>query len=185
MVWLDINVSIELLLGTSRTGRTHPVTSLVLDKRKEEKKKRLVPQSLSPFLFLFFYFYTRNSSTYSIPIFSSLFSSILFCCVFHMLSFLLLFFFPLHSSLMPWQLSYKMTYCEGAVFSDLFPYSLWVGSKMFLVCCQMNLLKCYKAGSFPCMYSWDALPQHGLFVSCFLHGLSSLPFLCRTYKKSL
>lgn len=177
-------MSIELLLGTSRTGRTHPVTSLVLDKRKEEEKKKAC--SSITFSFPISFFSTSTLVIHQPTLFpfsphcSPPYSSAVFSICFLSCS-----FFPLHSSLMPWQLSYKMTYCEGAVFSDLFPYSLWVGSKMFLVCCQMNLLKCYKAGSFPCMYSWDALPQHGLFVSCFLHGLSSLPFLCRTYKKSL
>lgn len=68
-----------------------------------------------------------------------------------------------------------MTYCEGALFSNLFPYSLRAGSKMFLVCCQLNLSQCYKAGSLPCMYSRDALPQHGLFVGHFLRGWPS-PF---------
>lgn len=51
-------MSIELLLGTSRTGRTHPVTSLVLDKRKEEKKKKGL--FLNHFLLSYFFFSTST-----------------------------------------------------------------------------------------------------------------------------
>lgn len=97
LVWLDANVFPRAALWISRTGHTDTITSLVLDKREGKKKGLFLNHFLLSYFFSSSYTFVIHQPTL-FPFSPHCFlhtSYSLFCWVFQILYFLLLFFFPL------------------------------------------------------------------------------------------